>query len=98
MNDPKGRFLPNGDVEFDFGPGSCFTCGGTVTTRHEVEPDDERPAGVVVLPVDVCVSCGRVDPVVFHRDDGSILQGFMSRAETARLPVLRDDPDAGGLF
>ena len=75
MNDtPAGRII------HDYGPGSCFSCGGSA--HHVLTPDDE---------FDTCTHCGRLEYVVFDRDDGAPLQGYMAVRDVNALPTLRDD-------
>lgn len=88
MNDVTMSLQDDGTVLHDYGPGSCFSCGGTVHATH----DDQR--GEIAR----CIQCGPVVDVVFHSDTGDPLQGFMSFADVAALPVLRDDPGAEWLF
>jgi hypothetical protein len=88
MNDVTMSLQDDGTVLHDYGPGSCFSCGGTVrTVWNDAGQETAR-----------CTACGPVEWVVYASDDGTMLQGFMTPAELAAQAVLRDDPDAEWLF
>jgi hypothetical protein len=88
VNDVTMSLLDDGTVLHDFGPGSCFSCGGTV--RMVWSESGKECAR--------CASCGPVQWVVYHSDDGTIMQGYMTPAELAAQSLLQDDQDAEWLF
>lgn len=77
------HLLPNGNVQHDYGPCSCLSCGGRVTATHD-EAGKESAR---------CVACGTVVYVVFDNDAGDLVEGFMTPGELRGARPLGDDHD-----
>jgi hypothetical protein len=75
---PSMRLLPDGTVLHDYGEGSCFSCGGTVTATHDNATGCETA---------LCTHGGVVEDTVFINDAGDPLQGFMRHGERSAYPL-----------
>jgi hypothetical protein len=74
---PSMHLLPDGTVLHDYGEGSCFSCGGNVTTTYDDATGTETA---------LCAHCGGVDYMVAVNDAGEPLQGFIKPSELVDWP------------